>query len=507
MAPVKSKRPAVAASPGLRIVHVASEVAPWSQTGGLAHVVGALPDALVSQGHECAIVSPLYRSVRERAGAELVDSHVAVSVALDGRVLEGRFLSLRRPGRATVHFLDCPALYDRAGIYGDGGADYWDNPIRFAMLCRAALDAADPLLGGAPDVFHCHDWQTGLLPSYLKARGPAGPRSVFTIHNLAYQGVFPHTALVALGIDPGTFHLDGLEFYGQVNMLKGGVAFADAVTTVSPTYAREILSPAFGCALDGFFAHREARTGAGVVGIVNGIDTEEWNPRTDRHIAANFSVDDLAGKARCRGALLDEVELPADDGDLVIGVVSRFAEQKGIDLIADLAPQLHALGARLVVLGNGDPGLEQRLLQCARWFSSNLRCIVDYDVGLSHRITAGADAVLMPSRFEPCGLNQLYAMRYGTLPIARAVGGLRDTVTDPGNDELARGHGTGFLFERDDVGALEWAVGRAARLHRNDPTGWRHAVTSAMNRDSSWAQSAEEYANLYSVIAADTARA
>ncbi len=486
----------------MKILHVASEVAPWSETGGLAQVVGALGAPLARAAAEvrCAVASPLYRGIAERvraSGLELIDRHIEVSVVLDGRRLAGRFVSVEAPEQAPVHFLDCPELYDRDGIYGDSRGDFGDNSLRFAMLCRGAIDASERLLGGAPDVLHAHDWQAGLVPVYLQrhARGwLPDTRAVFTIHNLAYQGVFPKSTVESLDLGWAGFHLNGFELYDQVSFLKAGVAFADATTTVSPTYAREMLTPKFGCNLDDFLAHG-AR--GGVLGILNGIDTRAWNPAADPHLPATFDADDLAGKAVCRQQLLQEMGLKAAADELVLGVVSRFAEQKGMDLVAELASQLYSLGARLVVLGSGEAALEARFRQLGDWFGDHLAVRLGYVPALAHRIYAGADAVLVPSRFEPCGLAQLYAMRYGALPIASAVGGLADTVVDPGDAALLSGQGNGFCFQHPTADGLRWAVERAARLFRREPRGWKRITARAMRHDVSWASSAAGYLQLY----------
>jgi starch synthase len=475
----------------MKVVHLASEVAPWSQSGGLGQVVGALPSALLRRGVDTAIISPLYREVRERAaaaGAVLSPSGLELTVELGGEAIPVGFVSLRATDAAPIHFVDCPRFFDRPSLYGEG-TDYPDNDRRFALLCRAALAGAERLMAGPIDVVHSHDWQAGLAPAYLTRLGRR-PRTVFTIHNLAFQGLFPKSHLGDLGLDWSLFHLDGLEFWDQLSFLKGGIAFADAVTTVSPRYADEITRPESGAGLDGFFRHR-----GGVLGILNGIDTAQWDPSSDPHIAAPFSTVRPSGKSTCRRALLDEVGL-ADGDALVLAVVSRLTEQKGLDLIAELVPALRPLGARLVVLGSGDEALEQRFAALAHSQPDHLAVRFGFDQPLAHRIFAGADALLMPSRFEPCGLAQMSAMRYGTLPIASPVGGLADTVHDPGDAALAAGQGTGFLLRRPDVASLVEAVTRAAALRR-DRSAWSRAVASAMAHDWSWSQPASQYHALY----------
>jgi starch synthase len=474
----------------VRIVHVASEVAPWAQTGGLGQVVGALPAALAAGGADVTVVAPLHRGVRgkaEAAGAPLVDAGIEVAVPLSGAAVRGRCFETRS-GAARVLFVDCPLLYDRAGLYGDGGVDFPDNPFRFAFLAGAALEASARLPGGPPDVVHCHDWQTGLLPVYL-AGAASRPRTVFTIHNLAFQGLFDGGLVAALGLPADGFALDGFEFFGKLSTLKAGCAFADAVTTVSPTYAHEITTPQHGAGLDGFFRHR-----GGVIGILNGIDTAAWDPATDPVIEATYSAGHLVGKAACRWELGDEMGL--SPGGVMLGVVSRLTEQKGVDLIVELAVQLPELGARLVVLGSGDRELEDRLRGLAAAMPEHVAVRFGFDEALARRIFAGCEGLLMPSRFEPCGLAQMQAMRYGALPIVNPVGGLADTVDDPGDDGLREGQGTGFHMDRPDLRGLVRAVSRAVALHR-DAAGWSRAVAAAMARDWSWQAPAERYLDLY----------
>jgi starch synthase len=475
----------------VRLVHVSSEVAPWSQTGGLGQVAGALPDALAATDSdlEVAIITPLYQSVRaalDRRGEALTDSGVDVVHTIEWGSWRGRLLTLDRGDRPPVHFLDCPELYDRDGLYDGGFGPHGDNPLRFSFLARAAVDAAPRLLGGAPDVVHAHDWQTGLIPAQL--RGPLADwlpqtRSVFTIHNLAYQGCYPAHQMAATGLPADQFQPTGLEYWGQLNMLKAGISYADAVTTVSPSYAAEIQTPAFGEGLDGHLRHHAGK----LHGILNGIDTVSWNPATDPQLAARFSAGELDGKRACRAALVAETGLPAAGDELLVGVVSRFAGQKGIDLIAALIPAAAELGIRLAILGSGEAALEVQLRHLAAAHPDRLWVQTGFSTELARRIYAGADATMIPSRFEPCGLAQMYAMRYGTLPIVHAVGGLRDTVV---HDQ------TGFCFEHPTVDGLRWATEQALARFR-DPAAWRERVDRAMAVDWSWARSAGRYRDLY----------
>ena len=393
-------------------------------------------------------------------------------------------------------FVDCAALYDRPGtLYGPGGAGEWsDNHLRFAVLGRAALAAGPALFGAQPDVLHVHDWQAGLAAVYARLE-QLPIRIVTTIHNLAYRGIFPKHVMDELGLPWSLFTLHQLEFWDQVSFLKGALAAADAATTVSPSYAQEILTPELGEGLDGFLRHDVRR----LVGIVNGIDTRAWDPSTDPALAAPFSRDQLDGKAACRKALADEVGLAVADHEPLIGVVARMTGQKGLDLVADVVPELHRLGARLVVLGAGDPDLEARFRYLADAFSEHVVARIGFDVGFSRRIYAGCDLFVMPSRFEPCGLGQLYAMRYGTIPLVHAVGGLRDTVIDPGDAELAAGRGTGFTFAPASRDALLSALERAIAMFR-ERAAFARLRHAAMSRDSSWTSSARQYAALYASL-------
>jgi starch synthase len=487
----------------VRIVHVASEVSPWSQTGGLGEVVSGLPPALAAAepSLSVAVMSPLYRVVRERAaarGARLEETGVELVVAMPAADHAVRVVRLvdeggdGQGGRVRLFFLDCPPLYDRDGVYGSAAGDHPDNAIRFGFLCRAAIAAAARALGGPVDLFHAHDWPAALVPVYLRRLG--GPaRSILTVHNLVFQGVFDKSVVPALGLDWSLYHPRALEHFDRANLLKGGLAAAGAVTTVSPSYAGEILTPRFGDSLHGFLQHDAPRP----LGIRNGIDPASWDPASDQRIPARFRAEDLAGKERCRAALAAERGLPIAAGELLVGVVSRLTEQKGMDLIAEIVPELHRLGARVVLLGSGDRELEERFRWLGERFREHLSVEIGFQPGMARRVFAGSDAVLMPSRFEPCGLTQMYAMRYGAVPIVNAVGGLRDTVDDPGSERLSRGEGTGFAMTDASAAALHRALERAALLHRGDPDGWRRLVRACMARDFSWREPAGRYLELY----------
>ncbi len=475
----------------LRILFVASEVEPFAKTGGLADVAGALPRVLAALGHDVRIFMPKYRGVERAAGTlEVAVPRLEVPIRegpVEGAVLEGRL------GPVPVYFLAQDHYYDRPSLYGTSEGDYWDNCERFVFFCRAAL-AALPLLQWTPQVIHAHDWQTGLIPVYLETlcRDDAFYReiaTVFTIHNLAYQGLFWHYDLPLTGLGWDLFTPAGIEFYGKLSFLKGGLVFADLLTTVSPTYAREIQTPEHGWGLDGVLRERAAD----LVGILNGLDYAAWNPATDPELPRRFGPGDLAGKAECRAALRAEMGLaPAAPGPLV-GAVSRLAEQKGLDLAAQAVPALVEAGGQFVLLGSGEERYERQFAELARAYPGAVAVKLGFDAGLARRIYGGADGFLMPSRYEPCGLGQLIALRYGTIPIVRRTGGLADTVRpwDP-----ATGTGTGFLFDPPTADACRDALRRALAAWA-DPAAWRRLVENAMAENFSWEASADKYVTVY----------
>jgi starch synthase len=481
----------------VKILHVASEASPYSQTGGLGQVAGTLPRAIADLGHEVSLLTPLYPRAADAlaaAGAAPLVTGIDLAPVIGGFRFEARILEVRAEAddRSLERlFVDCPALYDRPAIYGHD-----DDAVRFAVLSMAAREVAE---SRGHDVVHAHDWQTGLTCAYLRSL-PRRPRLVFTIHNLAFQGVFPKELVSSLGLEWGMFHPDGLEFWDQLSFLKAGAAFADHITTVSPTYAAEIQTPERGELLDGFFRANAGR----LTGILNGIDTDEWNPATDPRIAATFSAKDVSGKASCRRALANEIGLEVGDGDLFVGAVTRLAEQKGPDLLAEIVPAFPDLGVKLVLLGSGEAWTERRFELLEQWFPDHVRARIGFDDGLAHRIFAGCDAFVMPSRFEPCGLGQMIAMRYGTLPIASAVGGLVDTVDDSGDEDLHAGRGNGLRFFGQSSSELYGCVNRALVLWR-DPGRWAAIRANAMAADWSWDRAARRYLALYAGEGSSTA--
>jgi starch synthase len=464
-----------------RVLMVTSEAAPFAKTGGLADVLGALPPALAKLGDEIVVVMPKYGMVHIPNAVRI---WYEMPLAVGARLFTVAIDQVEREGVRYL-FVDCPELYDRVGVYNEAGADYPDNHIRFALLNQAALGIARQIF--RPDILHGHDWPSGLLAPYLRenyAADPAllGVKCVLTIHNLGYQGIFPGPVLDELGLSPALFHPEGLEFWGQVNFLKAGIVWSDAITTVSPTYAKEIQTPEYGCGLEGVL---RARAGS-ITGILNGVDYEEWNPEHDPHVRYHYSARKLTGKPFAKFALLREMNLPLIEKRPLVGIVSRFADQKGFELVEAIAPQLAEENLFMAVLGSGDPHFERMFSQLAEDYPDKIAVRIGYDNGLSHRILAGSDLLLMPSRYEPCGLSQMYSLRYGTVPIVRATGGLEDTV-----DEA-----TGFKFTEYSPGALLDTIEQAlAAWHFRKP--WRERMRLGMAKDFSWDASAAGYQRLY----------
>ena len=461
---------------------VAGEATPFIKTGGLADVLGALPAALRERGEDVAVVLPWYRdSVVEDSRLVLQQFPVwlgktSYPVRVHVSVVRG----------VPYYLVECRPLFDRDGVYVTEEGDFADNHVRYAVLSRAALTVARWVF--RPDILHCHDWQAGLVPVYLRnylAGDPLflGVKVLLTIHNLGYQGLFPVSALGQMGLDRSVFHYDGLEFFGKVNVLKGGIVYSDALSTVSQGYAREIQTPEYGHGLDGLLASRSAV----LTGILNGADYSEWNPETDRHIAANYSSRHLAGKQVCKRALLAEFGLPPKAlGRPLVGMVSRLVSQKGFDLIEKAAAALAGENLSLVVLGTGDARYEKLLADMALAHPARFAVKLAYDDALAHRIEAGADIFLMPSHYEPCGLSQIYSLRYGTVPVVRATGGLDDTIDRT----------TGFKFKEYSAAAMLTAL-RSALESYGDPDRWKAMMLAGMARDYSWAASAGEYSALY----------
>jgi starch synthase len=465
----------------MNILMVASEAAPFAKTGGLADVLGALPRALAERGEQVAVVLPAYRENRYPTPTREAYRNLWIPIGPGYRV---DIQQTTEPG-VTYYFVHCPPLYDRDGIYGTSAGDFPDNHLRFAVLSMAAIGVARHLF--RPHVLHVHDWQAALAPLYLREhfRGDPnflGVKTLLTIHNLGYQGLFPPEVLPQIALDRRLLNPDQMEFFGRVNFLKAGIESSNAVSTVSKGYAREIQTPEYGFGLDGFL-----RRHGPVTGIVNGVDYNEWNPEHDPALARNYSIGDLSGKRACKQALLAEYGLPRDNPDRpLLAIISRFAAQKGFDILADAASRLLREDLSLVVLGSGDLPYESMFRTLAETYPEKVGLRVGYDTGLSHRIEAGADMFLMPSRYEPCGLNQIYSLKYGTVPVVRATGGLDDTIDD----------GTGFKFRDYSGDALLDTVRLALKAYR-DPNRWVDRMRLGMEKDFSWSASAGEYVELY----------
>ena len=468
---------------------VTSEAHPFAKTGGLAEVTGALPLALARLGHRVTVIIPRYRGIEVGRGDE-------ATFSLAGRSVGVGFA--RQPLAAGVEavLVDAPDLFDREGLYGTADGDYADNAWRFAVFSRAALEFAR-LSGQRPSIIHAHEWQTGLVPAYQKmhfSHDPivGGVPSIFTIHNLAFQGIFPAATLDEIGLGWEVFNVQAMEYFGKISYLKAGINFSEKITTVSPNYAREVVTPEMGFGFNGVLARRQSD----LVGILNGIDTERWNPAADAFVAAPFSARNLAGKRKAKALLLEHAGLPHDKASLarpVIGLIARLTDQKGMDLIAAAADDLMSLDAAWTILGNGEARYEDLWRSLATRYADRVSVKIGFDERLAHHIESGADAFLMPSRFEPCGLNQMYSLRYGTVPIVRATGGLEDTIEDY---DPRTGAGTGFKFvEYTPVAMLE-AVRRALEVYRN-PAVWKRIQQQGMQQDHSWDVSAREYVKVY----------
>jgi len=476
----------------MKVLFATSEIAPWVKTGGLGDVAGALPAALRQAGGDARVLVPRYPAL---ATAFPEAGHLVHLPWMGGQLPAADLYAANADGMPVL-LLDCPALFARPGnpYLGADGQDWPDNFLRFGLLSRVAarLASAATPLDWRPDILHCHDWQTALAPYYLRFRERGGAKRVLTIHNLAFQGAFSSDVMGALDLGAADWHLDGVEYYGGMSFLKAGLRHADALTTVSPTYAREIRTPTEGMGMQGLL---EARA-ADLVGILNGIDTETWNPATDRHLAVPYDRDHLDAKRENKRALQREMGLAAGDDHPLFGIVSRLTHQKGLDLVAAVGAALTALPAQLAVLGSGEAALEDAFRELAARHPGAVGVKIGFDEGLAHRIEAGADIFLMPSRFEPCGLNQMYSLAYGTPPLVRATGGLADTVVNYSPAGLAEGGANGFVCRDATPGAILGTARWAAELWR-DKTQWRQLQRNAMAGDYGWAGPARRYLDLY----------
>ncbi|GAB4170331.1 MAG: glycogen synthase GlgA [Rhodocyclaceae bacterium] len=482
----------------MRILYATPEISPWVKTGGLGDVAGALPRALAALGADVRILVPGYPGL---LAAFPERAFVAEFQQPGGRLYGARLEYAQTADGLDLWIIDCPAYYARIGMpYQDEhGRDWPDNYLRFGLLSRTAawLASRDGTLPWQPDILHCNDWQSALAPAYLRYRLRAAAPTLLTIHNLAFQGIFPASTLAELDLPPEAFHIDGVEYYGSLSFLKAGLQMADWITTVSPTYAREIQSPEYGFGLDGLLRHRSGR----LTGILNGIDTATRDPSADAYISCRYDAAHLECKRENKKSLQARLGLAIDERVPLLGVVSRLTAQKGLDLLAAIADDLVAAGAQLAVLGAGEHALQDGFQDLAHRHPRHIAAVIGYDDGLARQIEAGADIFLMPSRFEPCGLGQMYAMRYGTIPVVRATGGLADTVVDASPAATAEGRATGFVFREASAAALLHAIRRALDAWHNPPR-WRRLQETGMRQDFGWTASARRYLDLYRAIGA-----
>jgi len=483
----------------VNILFATAEAFPFSKTGGLGDVCGSLPRELARLGHRPVVVLPAFRQAF-RSGMSIESTGVEFDVLIGQKRVKGQFLRSELPdSKVPVYLVQQADYYDRPELYREDGDDYRDNCERFTFYCRAVLEAVTKLELGT-ELIHCHDWCTGLIPAYLKTlyndQQPYDQLStLYTIHNLAYQGNFWHWDMALTGIDWKYFNWRHMEFYGNLSFMKTGIVFADAISTVSPTYAQEILRPPLSCGLEGALQHRQSD----LFGILNGADYSAWNPRSDTHLGKNqYDVDSFAtGKARCKAALQQEMGLPQKPDVPLLATVGRLADQKGFDLIARVMQQWASqVEVQWVILGTGEAKYHQVLGRLSAEHPERIAVRLEFSDELAHRIEAGADMFLMPSQYEPCGLNQLYSMKYGTVPVVRHTGGLADTVVDTSSESLSEETATGFAFSEYSSLALADTLQRACRVYTDQPV-WNQIVERAMRQDWSWKNSARRYVELY----------
>lgn len=488
----------------MHIVMASSEAIPFAKTGGLADVVGTLPIELCHLGHACSVFLPAYKSAKqywsERPEVKVHEAVASLVVDLAGYPVHAWIHRVNLPGsRVDYYLVDQPMFYDRDGIYGDSHGAFGDNCARYCFFSRAVAQAIERL--AIPlDIIHCHDWQTGLIPAYHRTQTDhhswyRRSASVMTIHNMAYQGRFWGPDMILTGMDQGYFHWESMEYYGYLNLLKTGIAFADALTTVSPTYAKEIQSHPQGYGLEGLLSARRDR----LFGIVNGIDTSVWNPQTDSNLSFNYSLENWAqGKAACKRSLQESLGLPVRPDVPLIGIVGRLAEQKGWDLILQLMRWwIDHRDVQWVILGSGEQRFADALFQLAQQRPDRVSLQTTFSDPIAHRIEAGADLFLMPSLYEPCGLNQLYSLRYGAVPVVRSTGGLADTLCDATPENIEQGIATGFVFDDYTPEALAQATIRALEIYSQSPQLWSKIVTAGMSQDWSWSKSTKDMLEVY----------
>ncbi|MDR0392283.1 MAG: glycogen synthase GlgA [Planctomycetaceae bacterium] len=483
----------------MKILFVSSEVAPFAKTGGLADVSASLPVALKDVKHNVTIITPFYKCT-PNCGEPIEETGLKFTVPVGGEFIEATLLKSKTvDGEIPIYFIKQDRYFDRNGLYSENGVDYNDNCERFVFFCRAVMESID-VLNLDIDILHTNDWQTGLIPAYLSILYRERSRyekisTIHSIHNLAYQGIFWHWDMPLTGIGWEHFTFDEMEFYGKLNLMKTGIMFAKGVTTVSPRYAIEIQSPEFGCGMESVLQYRSPM----LRGILNGVSTRQWNPKTDRFIVAQYDHNSITeNKPKCKKNLQERLGLAVNEESPLIGLVGRLAYQKGIDLIADVIPLwVEKHNVQFCMLGMGDPALEKRLISLAEKYPKNVATKIEFSDEWSHLIEAGADIFLMPSRYEPCGLNQMYSQIYGTIPIVRYTGGLADTVVDTNDETLENGTATGFTLVEDNLNDLNTTIWRTLNTFWNKKDVWQKIIQNAMRQDWSWRRSAEQYTIFY----------
>ncbi len=499
--------PAKTAFPPRSVLFVSSEVYPYAKTGGLADVSSALPQALREFNHDVRVIMPKYGFIGEKKQKiHIINRTQGMDFQIGNTTATYNIKSsaiLTPKTRVQIYLAENDEYFSRMGLYSDPntGVDYPDNDERFLSFNLSVLELCRRLLW-KPDIIHCNDWQCGLIPLLLKdslKTDPffAGTKTVFTIHNLAYQGNFPATSFEKTGLSPEYFNPNGVEYYGQLSFMKAGLNYADAITTVSETYAEEIRTKEFGCGMEGILTKRKKD----LHGILNGIDLSIWDPMNDVNTVRRFNADTLEYKEECKKDLCSSFDLPYEEGKPVIGMVARFVDQKGLDLLVEIMDQIFKSGAQLIILGSGDKKYEELFLKQQKKHPNQLGVLIGFHDGFAHKIEAGADIFIMPSAYEPCGLNQMYSMRYGTIPVARRTGGLADTVIDV--SEASKKHSaTGFVFDKYDAKSFWKALERAMTMYRKHPEEWRQMQHNGMTTDFSWNNSGLKYAELYEKLLA-----
>ncbi len=483
----------------MKIAEVSPEIIPYAKTGGLADVVGTLPLYLEKAGHEISMFMPFYKSVK-KSGIDIKLLDITFDIPIDDiKHTVTLWKSIHHGSKnIAIYFIQRDEYYDRDALYGTESGDYQDNSERFIFFSKAVIEAIKRL-GLSIDIIHCHDWQTALIPVYLKTlfkhdEKLSSIKTVLTIHNLAYQGIFRQEDMKLTGLDMSLFNWRNLEHWGKVNFLKCGIVFADIVTTVSKKYAEEIRTVEFGCGLEDVIKEYENK----LYGIINGVDYTEWSPENDNLISHQYSVEDISGKTLCKMHLQKRLNLPQTEAPL-LGMISRLAEQKGVDLLIVIMDDLMKRDLQLVILGIGDEKYHQMLKEAVPKYNSKLSVNIMFDNKLAHEIETGADIFLMPSKYEPCGLNQMYSLRYGTIPVVRETGGLADTIIDANDENLKNGTATGFTMKGYFAAELLFAIDRALELYKSKAQ-WRSLIRNAMKQDWSWEKSANQYVELFKSV-------